>query len=44
MEITLDISIEKTKSSKLEGLDLSNIPFGKIFSDHMFLAKYEEGE
>jgi branched-chain amino acid aminotransferase len=44
MEITLDINIEKTESSKLEGLDLSNIPFGKIFSDHMFFAKYEESE
>ncbi|MGL5084076.1 MAG: branched-chain amino acid aminotransferase [Microcoleaceae cyanobacterium] len=37
------ISIEKTKSSRLPGLDLHNVPFGKVFSDHMFLADYREG-
>ncbi|MGB3404363.1 MAG: branched-chain amino acid aminotransferase [Microcoleaceae cyanobacterium] len=38
------ISIEKTQHSRLATLDFDNIPFGKIFSDHMLVASYEDGE
>ena len=38
------IIITKANSSKLSDLDFANIPFGKIFSDHMFIADYEDGE
>jgi len=44
MNETLDIIITKTETSKLEGTDLTTLPFGKVFSDHMFLAYYENGE
>ena len=40
----MDISITKTKRSKLEDLDLENIPFGKYFTDHMLEAEYRNGE
>ena len=40
----MDISITKTKRSKLEDLDLENIPFGKYFTDHMLEADYRNGE
>ena len=39
-----DIRIEKTQNSKLNKVDFNNIPFGKIYSDHMFLAEYDDGE
>jgi branched-chain amino acid aminotransferase len=39
----MDISITKTGRSKLHDLDLSNIPFGKYFTDHMLEADYKNG-
>jgi len=40
----MDISITKAKHSKLQDLDLENIPFGKYFTDHMLEADYKNGE
>lgn len=36
--------ILKRKVSKIDQLDFDNIPFGKAFSDHMFVADYSDGE
>ena len=44
MTETLDIKITKTKSSRLEQTDFNNLPFGRTFSDHMFVADYADGE
>jgi branched-chain amino acid aminotransferase len=44
MTETLDIKITKTTNSRLSQTDFSNLPFGKIFSDHMFVADYADGE
>ena len=44
MLATMDIATTKAKESKLSGLNLENIPFGKHFSDHMLVADYENGE
>jgi branched-chain amino acid aminotransferase len=44
MTETLDIKITKTLHSRLEETDFNNLPFGKNFSDHMFVADYEDGE
>lgn len=44
MTDTLDIKITKTKHSRLSETDFSNLPFGKIFTDHMFVADYADGE
>ncbi|MFZ9387093.1 MAG: branched-chain amino acid aminotransferase [Chitinophagaceae bacterium] len=40
----MDILIRKAERSKLQDLDLENLPFGKYFSDHMLEADYENGE
>jgi branched-chain amino acid aminotransferase len=40
----MDIKIEKTKNSKLKGIDFNNIPFGKYTSDHMFVMHYANGQ
>ena len=39
-----DIRITKTSHSKLKGLDIENLPFGKYFTDHMLEADFENGE
>jgi branched-chain amino acid aminotransferase len=41
---TLHINITKTDHSRLPGLDINNLPFGKVFSDHMFIAEYADGQ
>lgn len=40
----LDIQVRHAERSKLKGLDLNNLPFGKFFSDHMLEADYQDGE
>jgi len=39
----MDISINRTKRSKLPDFKLENIPFGKYFTDHMLVADYKDG-
>ncbi len=38
------ITINKTKASRLNDVDFENIQFGRVFSDHMFVADYADGE
>jgi len=44
MTEALEINVTKAGTSKLNDLDLENIPFGKYFTDHMLEADYENGE
>ncbi|HWC52783.1 MAG TPA: branched-chain amino acid aminotransferase [Chitinophagaceae bacterium] len=44
MIAAMDILITKAERSKLQDLDLNNLPFGRYFSDHMLEADYENGE
>jgi branched-chain amino acid aminotransferase len=44
MTETLNIKITKTNNSRLAQTDFNNLPFGHIFSDHMFVADYADGE
>ncbi len=44
MTETLDIKTQKTTNSKLASTDLKNPQFGKVYSDHMFIADYANGE
>jgi branched-chain amino acid aminotransferase len=39
-----DIKITKTGNSRLSQVDFNNIPFGRTFSDHMFVADFEGGK
>lgn len=36
-------TVRRADGTKLEGLKLENLPFGKHFSDHMLVADYERG-
>ncbi len=38
------IHITKTQQSNVGNVDFNNIPFGRVFSDHMFVADYREGQ
>ena len=44
MTETLDITVTKTKKSRLEETDFNNLIFGHTFADHMFVADYADGE
>lgn len=41
---TSNIKVTKVATSKLPGIDVENLAFGKTFSDHMLTADYEDGE
>lgn len=41
---TAAIEIQKVAQSRIAELDVNNIPFAKIYSDHMFVADYYDGE
>lgn len=43
MNAVLDINITKTNKSKLDTISLENIPFGRVFTDHMLVAEYSNG-
>lgn len=39
-----EIKIEKITQSRIKECDINDVPFGKYFSDHMFIADYADGE
>jgi len=44
MTEALEINVTKAERSKLNDLNLENIPFGRYFTDHMLEADFENGE
>ncbi|MBS1637960.1 MAG: branched-chain amino acid aminotransferase [Bacteroidetes bacterium] len=44
MIASADIAIKKTTHSRVSEQDVNNVPFGKCFSDHMFVAEYANGK
>ncbi|WP_345221630.1 branched-chain amino acid aminotransferase [Hymenobacter koreensis] len=44
MTETLTINIQRSATSRLGELDPANIEFGKLFSDHLFVVDYINGE
>lgn len=42
--MSFEITIEKTQNSRIGQFDPENIGFGKIFTDHMFLAQWNGSE
>lgn len=43
MNETLSIKINRTEVSKINQVDWDNLPFGKVFSDHMLVMDYKNG-
>jgi branched-chain amino acid aminotransferase len=40
---TQEIEVIRTAKSKISEVDFGNLPFGKVFADHMLIATYENG-
>lgn len=40
----LQIELRKAESSRLQEVDFNHLPFGKHFSDHMFVADFVDGQ
>lgn len=40
----LQIELRKSTSSRIQEVDFNNLPFGKHFSDHMFVADFVDGQ
>jgi branched-chain amino acid aminotransferase len=38
------IPVTRTKQSRISEVDFDNIPFGRLFSDHMFVSEYYNGQ
>ena len=38
-----EFKVTKTGKSRLADVDFDNIPFGRVFSDHMLVAEYRDG-
>lgn len=41
---TLKIDIERVGHSRLPQVDFNDLPFGKVYTDHMFIADYRQGD
>lgn len=44
MVADIDIKITPVKKSRVHDQDVNNVPFGRVFADHMFIAEYEDGK
>ena len=44
LQDTLSIKINKIQDSRINEVDWNNLPFGKVFSDHMLVMDYKDGE
>jgi branched-chain amino acid aminotransferase len=44
MIASADIKIQRTTQSRVKDHDVNNVPFGKCFSDRMFVAEYANGK
>lgn len=38
------MKINRVEKSRIDSVDFENLTFGKIFTDHMFISKYKNGE
>lgn len=41
--MSYQIALTKTPHSRLPEVDFDHLPFGRVFSDHMFVADYQDG-
>ncbi|SHH34027.1 branched-chain amino acid aminotransferase [Winogradskyella jejuensis] len=41
---TYEIDLVKAKTSKINDVDFNNLTFGRVFTDHMFVCDFKDGE
>ena len=39
-----NIEIQRIEKSKIDSVDFDNLPFGSVYSDHMFVCNFKNGE
>jgi branched-chain amino acid aminotransferase len=44
LDETITIKVDRVKESKISQVDWENLPFGKVFSDHMLVMDYKDGK
>lgn len=44
LQETINIKVNQTSQSKINQVDWENLPFGKVFSDHMLIMDYKDGQ
>ena len=44
VKTAFDIKVNEIKNSRLDQVDFNNLVFGRVFSDHMFVADYVDGQ
>ena len=43
-EVETQIKVQRVARSRVQEVDLANVPFSSVFSDHMFVADFENGQ
>jgi len=41
---SIPIQIQKVQKSRVTDVNVNEVPFGKVFTDHMFIADFKDGE
>jgi branched-chain amino acid aminotransferase len=44
IDTTRSFDVHQTETSRLDQVDFNDLDFGRVFSDHMFVMEYEDGE
>jgi branched-chain amino acid aminotransferase len=44
LQETVSVKVTRTEASRIGEVDWNNLPFGRIFSDHMLVMDYRDGE
>jgi len=44
IEQSINIQVSSSSESRISQVDWDNLPFGKVFSDHMLIMDYKDGE
>ncbi len=44
IDLTTKIKIKKAAISKIKNVDFDHLPFGQVFTDHMFICDYKDGK
>jgi len=44
IDMAQKIEVEKAKTSRIASVDFDNLPFGSVFSDHMLVCNFSNGE
>jgi branched-chain amino acid aminotransferase len=44
LQDTINVKVNLTSNSKITQVDWENLPFGKVFSDHMLVMEYKDGQ